>query len=546
MPGFTETIQRRGISKLLQDISNLGMRYSDKIIKNSQAIGITENRFGYNRDLLNTFGQDDDIYYTFAAMSLTDTNMRQDIAFYDKNYPKRREELRKFALEDEIEDILDTLTDEAIVYDEQNFAARPWYIGTNITDELRDNLEAYYKKIYQYFCFNDGRSMWNFFRKWLIEGYIAFEIIYDDDQKNIIGFKEIDPISLKPGIERGSNKKIYIQYEGQAGKERVLYDSQIIYLSYKSINSSSRVSYLERLIRSYNILRIMEHTRIIWAVTNASFKMKFVIPVGNKSKTRARQSLAQLMHNYREIVDYDYSSGQLMTNGKPMMQFNKEYWMPSKDGETPEIEVLGGEGPELSDTESLKYFHDKLKMASKIPFMRFDKESPADFNMVGEGMARDEIKFSKFINRLRSIFQEILVKPLYIQMILKYPELKDDEAFKAHITIKYNKDNLFEEMKTIELTQKRVDFIGGIKDALSTTDADGNENPYFAMEFLVKKYLNLDEDDIKLNKRYKDITKYEKMGYTHEDSIKIADGEPLKNFKKEKKEGGGEETEMGF
>ena len=187
--------------------------------------------------------------------------------------------------------------------------------------------------------------------------------------------------------------------------------------------------------------------------------------------------------------------------------------------------------------------------------MRFDKDSPADFNMVGEGMARDEIKFSKFINRLRSIFQEILVKPLYIQMVLKYPDLKDDEAFKANITIKYNKDNLFEEMKTIELTQKRIEFITAMKDSLTTTDAEGNDNPYFNVDFLVKKYLKLDEDDIVMNNRYKKIASVEKEGYEHEDAIKIANGADRKKFKKLKAPdamdtgddtGGGDDKDMGF
>jgi hypothetical protein len=84
----------------------------------------------------------------------------------------------------------------------------------------------------------------------------------------------------------------------------------------------------------------MEHTRVIWAVTNASFRMKFIIPVGGKSKTRAKQSLAQLMNNYKEVCRFDWESGTLETDGKPMLQFSKEYWLPSKDGETPEIETL--------------------------------------------------------------------------------------------------------------------------------------------------------------------------------------------------------------
>ena len=149
----------------------------------------------------------------------------------------------------------------------------------------------------------------------------------------------MDPQSLVHGVDTDTGKVQWVQYKGQGVKERKLWDSQIIYISYSQVNSPQRTSYVERLIRSFNMLRIMEHTRIIWDVTNSSFKTKFVIPVGGKSKTRAKQSLAQLMNSYREVVDFDFDSGELTTNGKPMMPFNKEYWLPSKDGETPEIEM---------------------------------------------------------------------------------------------------------------------------------------------------------------------------------------------------------------
>ena len=128
-----------------------------------------------------------------------------------------------------------------------------------------------------------------------------------------------------PGIDTDTGKKQWVQYKGQGAKERKLWDSQIIYLSYSQVNSPMRISYVERLIRSFNLLRIMETTRIIWAVSNSSFKTQFIIPVGGKSKTRAKQSLAQLMNSYREVVDFNQESGEIQTNGKPMMPFNKEY-----------------------------------------------------------------------------------------------------------------------------------------------------------------------------------------------------------------------------
>jgi hypothetical protein len=506
MAGF---VDRKGplttgnpVRKLLMDLSNLGMAYDDMIIRNSRAVGFTENQMGYT---MNPMGSDaDDIYSAFAALSLTDTSLKKNISFFDKNYSKKREQLRTFAVQDEIEEILDVITDEAIVFDESNYMAYSEYNG-QISKSIEEEIGDVYNNIYNYFGFNDNASAWNYFRKWLIDGYLAFEIVYNDKQTEIIGFKELDPISLMPGLDTDSGKKVWVQYKGQGAKERKLWDSQIIYLSYSQINSPQRISYVERLIRSFNLLRIMETTRIIWAVTNASFKTQFTIPVGGKSKTRAKQSLAQLMNNYRETVDFDYESGEIQTNGKPMMPFNKEYWLPSKDGETPEISTIGGDGPDLGDTESLKYFADKLKVASKIPFSRFDKDSPSTYDMEASGMLREEIKFGKFISRLRSIWQEILVKPLYIQMCLNHPELKNDVAFKAGLGLKFVKDNVFEELKEMELQNKRVDFIGNLKTQLSTMDAEMTEIPYFDLGWLIKRYGGFTQDDLKANERAKNV-----------------------------------------
>jgi len=532
MAGFTN---RRGpltndnpLKKILKDLSSLGMAYDDMVIRNSRAVGFTENELGYT---MNPMGSDnDDMYAMFASLSLADTNLKKNISFFDRNYAKKRDQLRAYAVQDEIEEILDIITDEAIVYDQTNFMAYSKFNGF-ISESIEEEISDTYNEIYQYFGFNNANTVWDYFRKWLIDGFLSFEIIYDDKQENIIGFKELDPTSLMPGINTDDGKQVWIQYKDQGAKERVLYDSQIIYISYSQINSPQRISYVERLIRSFNLLRIMEHSRIIWAVTNASFKTQFTIPVGGKSKTRAKQSLAQLMNNYREVVDFDFESGEIKTNGKPMMPFNKEYWLPSKDGETPEIQTVGGDGPDLGDTESLKYFSDKLKVASKIPFSRFDRENGSgSYEMEASGMMRDEIKYSKFINRLRSIFQEILVKPLYLQTVINHPELKNDMNFKAGLGLEYVKDNVFEEMKEMELMSKRVDFIGNMKTQLSITDAEMNEVPYFELGFLVKRFGKFTRDDLLMNEREKEKVKLEGEGYKKEDIEKILMGANKDDF----------------
>lgn len=497
MAGFLDRFgplgQRRiSIGKALQELSSFGMKYDDMLLRNSQAIGVMEDNIGYGQ--MNPMGYDnEDYWYPFAALSMADTTLRKSISFFNQNYPAKREELRAFAMQDEIEEILDTLCDESIVYDEKNFFCYPSTIGGLDMDEsMEKDLNKSFNQLYNYFGFTQDQSAWYYFRKWLIDGYLAFEIIYNDNQTEIIGFKELDPITLLPAIDKKSNKRIWYQNKDNPAKERKLFDSQVIYLSYGSISTASRVSYTERLIRAFNLMRIMEVTRVIWATMNSSYRMKFIIPVGGKSKTRAKQSLAQLMNNYREVVDFDFDSGQLQVDGKPMMGFNKEYWMPSKEGEEPEIETLGGEGPELNDTDVMTYFADKLKMASKIPFSRFDKDSPASYEMSAEGLIREEIKFEKFINRMRSSFQEILIKPLYLQMMLSHPHLKNDVNFKNQIALRFNADNMFAELKTMEIQQKRVDFIQQMRDGLTEQDADMNDIPYIPLSLLVDEYMHLD------------------------------------------------------
>ena len=156
--------------------------------------------------------------------------------------------------------------------------------------------------------------------------------------------------------------------------------------------------------------------------------------------------------------------------------------------------------------------------------------------MSAEGIAREEIRFSKFIGRLRAIFAEILIKPVYLQMCLKHREIMSDMNFRVNLGLDYNKDSVFEENKEIELLQKKADFISSIMGSIVETDDEGNDKPYFDLEFLVREYLGLTDEKLALNQRYKDEKKLKKEGYKQEDIAKILDGAPKSDFKPEKKE----------
>ena len=523
------------ISNRLRKLSRMGMKFDDSPVKNSRAIGIAEKRDMYNKDQTS----DADMYSAFASMTMADSSMKDSIAFFDKSYFAKRDELKKFALNDEIDNILDVLTDECVIYDDYNFACQAYYNG-EIKDNIKQEVNTVFRNVYNYFNFTDGHSIWDYFKTWLVEGYLAFEIVYNKAQTQIIGFKELDVLTLKPDLEKdeeGNFRKIFIQNPGKQGLERRLVDSQVIYLSYSQNRSVTRTSYVERLVRSFNLMRIMETTRISWAVTNASFKMKFTIPVGGLSRTRAQESLSMLMNSYKENINFNYDSGELTVNGEPFRQFNREYWMPSKEGETPELEVLGGEGPEMSDTEAIKYFVNKLQDASKIPYNRFDPSNPTGYELAAEGMMRDEIRFSQFVKRLHAKFKMLLLKPLYIQMMLNHPELNDDQNFRMNLTITFNRNNVFDELKEYELMQKRIDILVSLKDSLSTQDANMADVPVFDMYYLIdkimiQKYFKMTPDDMRDNDDYKEISSIQKEGYSRSDAVQIHGGKSRKRFKK--------------
>ena len=325
--------QRNIVSKTLRNLSNLGMNFDNKIFKNSHAIGLYE--MDPMQKNTNKFVYEDSVYDIFNGFSFTDSTMHKNISLYDRVYDEgKRMALRRLAVQDEIEEILDIVCDECICYNQNGLFSELLYNPMLIDDKKKDEMNKVFNDIYAYFGFYDQNMAWGYFRKFLVDGFLAFEILYDTDgkedvgkQKHIAGFQELDTLSLIPAIDETTGEKIWIQYKDDPVKQRVLYDSQIIYISYSQFDSATRISYVERLTRAFNLLRIMESTRIIWAVSNASFKTMFTIPVENNSN-RGRQTLAETMHSYREIVDFNWESGEIMSNGKPMMPFKVFYIHP--------------------------------------------------------------------------------------------------------------------------------------------------------------------------------------------------------------------------
>jgi len=207
MAGFLDNIQERtflgNLYRNLSRIGRFGMKYEDMVIRNSQAIGQTESNF---------FDQQGTGFTENSAFRWTlgyqDTKIRKYIAYFDKDYVGKRDFLRKFSLNGEIDFILDTLTDDAINYDDKNFFSYAKVANTELKEEVLDGIDSRFRNLYMMFGFQQSILAWQYFRQFLIDGFLAFEIVYSTDGKKIVGFKELDPTSLQPATEPQENGEL--------------------------------------------------------------------------------------------------------------------------------------------------------------------------------------------------------------------------------------------------------------------------------------------------------------------------------------------------
>lgn len=493
-------------SNFLTSLSHYGMKYNDKVYQNMVSMPA------------DPVLQDDDDKLMASLNQGFMTNWKikpdEEKSFSEKTLNQKREILRKMAMQPELEDILDIMANESIVYnDDESYICNP-YIDTALiqslneksADELKNAIDSVFYKIY--LLLDWKKHSWDIYKRYLIDGMLSYEIVYDDleNPKSIIGIIDIDPATLTKKIENGVT--YWVQFKDDLARERKLTDAQIIYIKYEDSGVSERQSYLERLIRPFNIYRIVEQAQVIWTVTQSSFKTMFTIPVAGQNRTRGQQTLANSMNRYKEDITFNTETGDLKINGKVNMPFNKEYWFAENEHGKPTIETLVDNGPQLNDSDQIKYFESKLYRMSKIPQSRFDTEAQATwFGTDATAALRDEINFTRFVNRLRNNFAEICLKPLRIQVALQLPDIKNDKRILDSISLRFNSYNLFEEMMNIEVMTKRIEFIGTFKDSLVVTDSEGNETPYFSAQFLIEKYLKMSKADIELNEKYKLLEK---------------------------------------
>lgn len=504
-----------------------GSAYSKKVVDNIEA-DPADPRF-----------VPEEIYAQMLLSQLYDQTWKRKggvQSFFNLEPKRRRKRLQALSSYDMIDEVLTKITDEIIVDGTNSDYPVDIEIDTLMLEEanikkelitkLSERASEIFRDVYDMCGFREHgtkASLWNQVYEFMCEGSKAYTIVFDDNEKpnKIIGIVEIDALDLEPfykdGVKMWIHKKS-IQTPGRNNEEKIiLYDSQVILIDWSSYKANARFSYLEQLVRAFNNLRIIDETKIIWAVTNSMYRSVFNIPTSGLSRIKAAQTVATEMARYHDDINYDSDSGELTTNGSPNMKFHKEYWFADGDQGKPSVETVGGDGPDLNDAGMNEYFAKKYYRASRIPFSRFDSSGSDSWNLDASSQLREEITFGRMINRIRHLLSPIFLKPVIIQLALEFPEIMDDHTILHAIKLRYESYSIFEELMQQDVLREKIKFIEDMRDSLKQQDADGDDVPFFSMKFLIEKYMpEIDAEMLKQNKKYhaeeqKELFEYMKL-----------------------------------
>lgn len=420
---------------------------------------------------------------------------------------------REMSNHPECDQAITEIIDEAICHDDDG----------KIVDINMDNLkqpETIKKKIAEEF--ENILNMMNFsnladdiFRRWYIDGRIYYHVIVNEKnpKEGIQELRYIDPRKIRKvrEVQKGRDPKTgadiiksiaeYYLYNdrGTTTQSYTAAANQGLRISPESVinvNSGMMdakntfvISYLHKAIKPLNQLRMIEDAVVIYRISRAPERRVFYIDVGNLPKGKAEQYLRDIMIKYRNKMVYDASTGELRDDRKHMSML-EDFWLPRREGgKGTEITTLPA-GQNLGQMEDVQYFQRKLLQSMNVPYSRLE---PQGGGLVGLGrsteVTRDELKFQKFITKIRNKFSQIFDHAMKTQLVLKGICTSEEwEEFREKIYYDYKKDNNFAELRDAELLQNRLQILGTI---------DPYVGRYYSQEWVKKNVLQLTDEEIK-------------------------------------------------
>lgn len=419
---------------------------------------------------------------------------------------------RDMAQQPECERAIDDIVNESIITDSEDTPVEIVLDKLEKLDEtIKDRIRDEFENIKYLLDFNN--KAYDIYKNWYVDGRLFYHIMIDEKspRKGIQELRYIDPRKIKKvRVEkrrRDSNPsnsiigKKYDEYFIYSSKG-VSVGNQGLKISLDSIcychsgqlntNNSMVVSHLQKAIKPLNQLRMLEDATVIYRLARAPERRIFYIDVGNLPKAKAEQYLRDMMLKHKNKLVYDANTGEVRDDRK-FLTMLEDYWLPRREGgKGTEISTLPG-GQNLGEIEDVLYFRKKLYEALNVPISRLESESQFNIGRASE-ITRDEIKFSKFVNRLRWKFSELfhilLEKQLVLKGIITQREWQD---IKHDIYYDFLKDNHFTEMKDAEIMRERLNTL---------RDLDEYVGRYYSVDWVRKNILMQKEEEIEeINKQ---------------------------------------------
>ena len=432
---------------------------------------------------------------------------------------------REMAMQPEIESAIDDIINEAICQDDDGKIIDIVLDNLKQSDKIKKAIREEFQIVLKLLNYNNMAS--DIFRRYYIDGKMYYHIIIDKENptQGIKELRYIDPRKLRKVREVKKKKdertgvdvmdvinEYYIYNDkvttgassnfGPVGV-RITTDSIISVVS--GLMDSRRavvLSYLHKAIKPLNQLRMIEDATVIYRISRAPERRIFYIDVGNLPKLKAEQYLRDIMVKYKNKLVYDANTGEVRDDRK-FLSMMEDFWLPRREGgKGTEITTLPG-GQNLGELEDVKYFERKLYKSLSVPISRLEPNQGFSLGRVSE-VTRDELKFSKFVDRLRNKFSDVFDQALRAQCVLKGICTSDEWAmFKEHIYYNFIKDNNFTELKDAELMRERLSLL---------TEIDPYTGRYFSQNWIQKNVLRLDDNSIAKMQKEIDKEKEEGLG----------------------------------
>ena len=415
---------------------------------------------------------------------------------------------RDMALHPECDSAIDDIVNEAVIMPEDEQGVVKLELSElGAPDSVKKKIHESFSSIVDKLKFNE--KAYEIFRKWYVDGRLYYHIIIDEKKpkQGIQELRYVDPRKIRKVRE---NKKVktdkgdmvkkteeYFVYNEKAIKPdaqvseavRILPDA-IAHVTSGLFDHAKNVvvSHLHKAIKPLNQLRMMEDALVIYRISRAPERRLFYIDVGNLPKAKAEQYLQDTMNRYRNKLVYNADTGEVRDDRKHMSML-EDFWLPRREGgRGTEISTLPG-GQNLGEMEDVIYFLQKFYKSLNVPSSRIDDQNSSGFSLGRESeITRDELKFSKFVQRLRTEFTDFFNQLLKAQLILQgIIKPQDWDKIKHEIQYVYAEDNFYREQKNSEILNMRLEALSSISEYAGR---------YFSMAWIKKNIMQMTDKEI--------------------------------------------------